>query len=117
MDSASASPAHWNFQALHVVTDGNTALEEKLMSLYIQTVDRCLERLQKLVHQDLHNDWPKVVHELRGASANIHAEQMAHVCKLVERADDPITRKLALENLEAAYTQLRPVINSVISLR
>ena len=70
--------------ALSLVTDGNQGVEREFVALFMQTVESCVARLEHLVTNDIDGDWPKIVHELKGAALNIHANAMVTICKECE---------------------------------
>lgn len=103
-----------NYASLSDITGGDAELEGQLLSLYCATTERCLGRLQTLVHQDTEGHWHRVAHELKGASNNIRAEKMAALCKQIEHLPpDPEERAIACEHLAAAYAELKTAIGRV----
>ena len=100
--------------ALREVSDGDQALERALVKLYCSTTERCLATLRTLALHDERNEWEKVAHELKGASANIHANQMAALCKYAEHEEDPSARLEVCDNLDDAYKTFRTFCASLI---
>lgn len=93
-----------NIEALRHVTDGDRALEEKFVRMFLNMLENCLERLPTLVSVDPKNDWQKIIHELKGAALNIHADSMANICKSAEfLSPGDAARAIALEKIKAEY--------------
>lgn len=109
------SPPIFNVQALRLLTDGEAEIEAQLVMLFCQTVESCLERLEMLVAQDTHTHWSSVIHELKGAAGNIHADALAELCRAVEHiGDDPAFRQAALAKLQDAYGLLLPQLKALL---
>ncbi len=107
--------AIFNVQALRALTDGEVDIEAQLVVLFCQTVESCLERLEMLVAQDPQAQWPSVIHELKGAAANIHADALADLCQGVEHmCDDPVLRHDVLAKLQDAYGVLLPQLRALL---
>lgn len=96
-----------DIEALREITDGDRTLEGHLIALYFSTADRCMAKLEALAIRDENNEWEKVAHELKGASANIRANQMAALCKYAEHEDDPAARKQVCKTLHDGYVTLK----------
>lgn len=108
-------PAIFNVQALRALTDGDEDIEAQLVVLFCQTVESCLERLEMLVAQDPQAQWPSVIHELKGAAANIHADVLAELCRAFEHmGDEPAFRQDALAKLQDAYGVLLPQLRALL---
>jgi HPt (histidine-containing phosphotransfer) domain-containing protein len=103
-----------DIQALREITDGDRDLERGLVRLYCSTAERCLVRLRGLANTDEKQEWKYAVHEFMGASANIHANQIAALCKYAEHEDDPAMRLQVCDNLDRAYETLKAFCSSLI---
>ena len=103
-----------DIEALREITDGDRALERALVQLYCGTADRCLGRLRLLCEQDEGQEWEKVTHELKGASANLHANQMAALCKYAGHEDDPAARREVCDKLDQAYETFKAFCSSLL---
>jgi HPt (histidine-containing phosphotransfer) domain-containing protein len=99
----------FNLDALREITDGNAEIEGQLAELFCQTADSCMDRLAALVVEDMSDQWKTVMHELKGAAANIHADRLAQLCKDGEYIGVGAVRQQALAKLQAAYAQLKPL--------
>jgi HPt (histidine-containing phosphotransfer) domain-containing protein len=103
-----------DIQALREITDGDRDLERALVRLYCSTAERCVAQLRLLADQDEDHQWKRVVHELMGASANIHANQIAALCKYAEHEDAAAMRKQICDNLDRAFETLKAFCSSLI---
>ena len=64
---------------LQSITEGDKATEKMLLTMFYDTTCRILSDLQN------HNgEWKKLVHELRGAAANLGLSLLAEACKEAE---------------------------------
>lgn len=98
---------------LREITDGDPELESQLFQLYIETADRVISAL--VLHIEDHSgQWAKLVHELKGASANMHIPTMLSLCREMEKMDEPKLRREKLEELGQAYAPLRAELTAAI---
>jgi HPt (histidine-containing phosphotransfer) domain-containing protein len=101
-----------DIESLRRVTDGDVSLESALIRLYCQTAERCISQLKSAASSKDRLQWQKLTHELHGASVNIHANQMAALCKYAEHEDDLATRLQVCEKLEKALVTLKAFCSS-----
>jgi len=98
--------------ALRASADHNPRIERQMVLLFMGVAELCLVRIQGLVVRGDSREWQAVLHDLKGASAYIHATELATLCKhIVGSKDDAVSRM-------GAYTQIREAYEGlVISLR
>lgn len=60
------------------ITGGDKELEKELLTLFLQTAESTLQRLEA------GENWQKTVHELKGAAANIGMDTLHHRCAEIE---------------------------------
>jgi len=60
------------------ITGGDKALETELLTLFLETANSTLMRLQA------GENWQRTVHELKGAAANIGMDVLHHRCAEIE---------------------------------
>lgn len=70
-----------NYERLRSVTGGDAEVENMLFGLFLDTASRVLEQLEA------GGDWKSLVHELKGASANLGADDLHKACAAVEYAE------------------------------
>ncbi|NBX03175.1 MAG: hypothetical protein EBR02_03755 [Alphaproteobacteria bacterium] len=105
----------FDLNALRELTDGNAEIESELAQLFFKTADSCLQRLQPLVSSDSGSQWPRVLHEFKGACANLHADVLAQLCQRAEHLDEkPELRSAALNDIRKAYTELKPLLEALV---
>ncbi len=98
----------FDLAALRLLTDGNAEIETELAELFCKTAESCLQRLQPLVSEDNSSQWPRVLHEFKGACANMHANKLAKLCQNAEHLDaKPELRSAALNEIRAAYAEFK----------
>lgn len=101
-----------DFDALSEVTEGDRELEKQLFDLYHQTVERCLAALRSNLVDDRSNGWKVAAHELKGASANMHALEMAALCRAAEALPlDTSRRSVMCQDIEAAYRRVQDFVS------
>lgn len=90
-----------NRSRLEDVTSGDKGLRATLTELYCQTLERSMTQLKTAARAKDAKTWHDAAHELKGASANVGAEEMASLCQRMEHAT-PESWPEALEELEDA---------------
>jgi hypothetical protein len=96
-----------DLKALRAHSDHSPHIEQQLLLLFMGTAERCLVRMQGLVVHGDHRQWQSIVRELKGASAHIHAKELAILCKhAVNAADDSVSRIDAYLQIKEAYEGL-----------
>jgi HPt (histidine-containing phosphotransfer) domain-containing protein len=75
-----------NHDRLEEVTSGDSALRATLSQLYLETLTRCTSALKSAASTGNAKAWQETLHELKGASANVGAEEMASLCMRMEYA-------------------------------
>lgn len=67
-----------NYTRLRSITAGDAEIEKMLFGLFVETARRVLDSLQA------GGDWKNLVHELKGAAANLGADTLHKACSAVE---------------------------------
>ncbi len=81
--------------------------------LFMGTAERCLVRIQGLVVNGNVREWQTVIRELREASARIHAEELAALCKRIgDGEDDAVSRMGSWLQVKEAYEGLVVVLRN-----
>lgn len=107
--------ALFDIGSLRQLTEGNADIESQIIVLYMETVQRCVTRLEALAVNDIHREWAPVVHELKGASLNIHAAQVASLCReIMELPPDAKARRAACQRLRQSYAELEPMLRPLV---
>jgi HPt (histidine-containing phosphotransfer) domain-containing protein len=106
-------PPHalWDKEALRQITDGDPRIESELARLFMETAERCLEQLRSLATSGDTEAWRRVLHELKGATANLHAEHMSLLCTEASAAGTTETRQLACASIAQAYGELKSFLD------
>lgn len=89
-----------NIEELREITDGDRTIERKFVEMFMQNLQSSLVRLEPLIEADVENNWPKIIHELKGAAANIRAERLHQICSHAESL-------IVHEDKQAAYDKIR----------
>lgn len=98
----SAMPAPIELAHFTSFTDGDEQLERELGSIYLATASTYLDEMRSALSKG--EPWSRTVHSLKGASANIGANELAAIAKAVEHDTPSAT---ALAQLEAALDEVR----------
>jgi HPt (histidine-containing phosphotransfer) domain-containing protein len=83
-------------------TEGDSALEDELADLFVDTARGYLRRMQEALSQE--RGWSAEAHALKGASANLGAQRMAALARQAEFS--PPSSDL-IEAIEAALADVR----------
>jgi HPt (histidine-containing phosphotransfer) domain-containing protein len=68
-----------NYNRLNEITGGDENCNAELMELFKQTVDKCYAILKAKDTDD--GAWQAALHELKGATGNIGADELYRACK------------------------------------
>ena len=102
-----------NTEALRHLTDGNRELEEQFVTMFMETATRCIRQLEALSSHDPHLQWSPVVHELKGAALNIHADAMVALCKDAEYLPvDPVRRQAVWQKMDAELQRYQQALTA-----
>lgn len=82
--------------ALYNLTEGDPAMEERMLLLFIKTIHHCVDQMNVALSNDPGTIWKSAIHELKGASKNIGAPRMVQLCRQFEHAVAYGDRKDAL---------------------
>jgi HPt (histidine-containing phosphotransfer) domain-containing protein len=91
---------------LREITEGDAALERQLFHLFIESVDRLLQLLAVQI-QDGSLQWRQTVHQIKGASANMHVTSMVALCISIEKLENEAHRREQITQLHEVYQQVR----------
>lgn len=97
----------WNREAFAAVTDGDSEVEKEFLRLFAEEAGRYLEEIKTVVADT--EKWRGAMHALKGAAANIRAEDLAECCRQAERASED-ARAGAYERVRQEYEKLRPFL-------
>jgi HPt (histidine-containing phosphotransfer) domain-containing protein len=101
-----------DLKALQMITDGDRRIESELARLFMQTAERCIGQLRSLGEGE-GEAWPRVLHELKGAAANIRAEQLSALCAQAAQVSGQAAREHACAGLSAAYDEVKAVLDPI----
>lgn len=99
-----------NMDALREITDGDPDIERTFVEMFMKSLKGALDRLAPLVEYDPGQNWPGVIHELKGVAANIRAETLHGICRQAEQATDRAGRQAAYEKISAEYARYRQAL-------
>ena len=91
---------------LHSITEGDKETEKMLLTMFYDTTCRILSDLQ-----NNNGEWKKLVHELRGAAANLGLGLLAEAC--LEAEQNPPTgpdREAFLDVIRQTILELESLI-------
>jgi CheY-like chemotaxis protein len=81
-----ASASAVDLEALHELTGGDTEFERELVETFVSSGDECLADIVKALKVQDFDTIGKRAHALKGASANIHASELAQAASSLETA-------------------------------
>lgn len=88
-----------NYNRLNEITGGDVDCNAELMELFQKTVDKCYSVLKAKTTND--DEWHAALHELKGATGNIGADELYRICKSFEgKTPSEEVRKKALQQFE-----------------
>ena len=104
-----------NLTFLRRLTSGNCELERTLFELYHATASNCLRRIKMGDADITSKDWLEAIHMLKGASANIGANEMLKLCTEAEllEEEDNTQRPDYVTRIEEAYARLSEAIRTL----
>jgi len=97
-----------DLNALRVSADHSQRIERQMVWLFMGTAERSLVRIQALVVNGACREWQAVIHELKVASAHIHAKELVALCKHVLDSEDNAVSRLG------AYLQIREAYEGLV---
>ena len=100
----------FDLKALREITDGDAVIEKQLAQLFCKTAESCIARLQALVMAGEGDQWHLLMHEFKGAALNLHADELAALCSVHEKARSPQERMGALMEIKKTYSALTPLL-------
>lgn len=99
-------------QALQEVTDGDAQVEERFVAMFMDNLARSIDQLERSVAGGEEETWAQIVHRMKGAAANMHAESMRDLCLHAEAMEDRQQRLRAIEAIRAEYERYRALLAS-----
>jgi HPt (histidine-containing phosphotransfer) domain-containing protein len=99
-----------NMDGLRRLTDGDREIEKQFVTMFMETAQDCIDQLAPLVEHDAHNQWPGIVHALKGAAANIYAESMIALCQDAEKLENAASRREAFAQIKAELARYEAVL-------
>ena len=86
-----------DMEQLSLFTDGNREEEKALATLFMEQAGDMLRILENSVGMDQKEIWKSAAHRFKGASGNLGAMQLHHLCKRAEmRFEDNVQAKLEM---------------------
>ncbi len=73
---------------LRLFTDGDLIEERELFKLFSQQAQESIETLKDSQLPENAENWRRAAHRLKGASGNLGAQQLSHLCKSAEQGKD-----------------------------
>ena len=99
-----------DMEQLRLFTDGDPEEEKALAALFLQQAQDMIVILKQNMENDQCDAWKSAAHHLKGASGNLGAMKLHHICKRAElHFDDDTARKM--EMLTAIKHETRQVTN------
>lgn len=94
---------------LRLFTDGNRAEEQELFTLFLQQADEAVKILEKNQSPETAELWKATAHRLKGASGNLGAQKLQHLCKRAElmARDDTDKKSLTFNAIHAELQRVR----------
>lgn len=94
-----------NHSRILEITDGSATLKKELLTLFKETLESVLQRLEAGA------DWQKTVHELKGAAANMGAEELHKICQEIEHKSlDSAEKQTFFDTLNKHITFIHTLI-------
>lgn len=103
-----------NVETLREITEGDRELEQKFIDMFMRNFGDCLARLEPLVDYDSEKLWSKIVHELKGSSANIRAETLSEICSEAEPLTDSVQKREVFERMRAEYQRYQAALKAAL---
>lgn len=104
-----------DIKALREVSDGDPAVENELITLYLATAEDCLQKMAALAGTENLAAWSEAVHTLKGASASMYMAKMVALCVPAERGADTVEKRLAAcREVRAAYEGMLPALSAAL---
>lgn len=95
---------------LATFTDGDQALEEELVELFVQTAHGYLKRMKEAIEEE--RGWTAEAHALKGASANLGARRVAALARQAEftppSSEQIAAIRAAIEEVRASFARREP---------
>ena len=92
--------------ALRASASYSLVIERKLVLAFINVAERCIPRIAGLVVGGGHQEWRSVVQELEDVSVQIHARELAAICKrALDGSDTHVSRLGAYLEIKEAYDE------------
>jgi CheY-like chemotaxis protein/HPt (histidine-containing phosphotransfer) domain-containing protein len=92
--------AQLNVERLRQSTNGDLSFMRELAQLYVEGSQQILAELGKACASNDRVTLCRAAHKLKGASASIHAEQVAHACAILEQRGAELDTTTLTEQLE-----------------
>lgn len=73
-----------DMEHLEMFTDGDPDEEKELLDLFFEQADLSIKELETSYNDDQNEDWKKSAHRMKGAAANLGAEDLAASCAQAE---------------------------------
>ncbi len=113
----SSHEAQLDIEQLRATADGDEGFVRELSQLYVHSSRQIVNDMHIALTRDDRTDLCRHAHKLKGASAGIHARQVAHLCEALEKnAPGMAPEQLAiqLQQLEQALATLHNRLQQLI---
>ena len=74
-----------NMEQLNMFTDGNKDDEAMLVNLFMTQAHEIISLLEHSIADDMQEEWKSASHRFKGASGNLGAMKLHHICKRAEQ--------------------------------
>jgi hypothetical protein len=93
-----------DLKALRASADHDTTMQQQLVSMFVKIARRCFVRMSHTAAGGSRSEWLAILEELESASARIHANELAELCRQCRnRRDDVQSRMDVYVELREAY--------------
>jgi CheY-like chemotaxis protein len=103
-----------NLSHIHSYADGDQEEENMLFSLFIDQAKNSVQSLKENLEIQNHAGWCHAAHKLKGASANLGAEQLAELCQMAEHHDSGLADEDLLHAIQAEFEKVDSFLNHLI---
>jgi HPt (histidine-containing phosphotransfer) domain-containing protein len=103
-----------NLSHIHSYADGDQEEENMLFGLFIDQAKNSVQSLKENLELHNHAGWCHAAHKLKGASANLGAEQLAELCQMAEHHDNGLADEDILHAIQVEFEKVDSFLNHLI---
>ncbi len=102
---------------LSIFTDGDPAEEQALGALFMDQAREMIQALHKSTGENAHAEWKSAAHRFKGASGNLGANTLFHLCKRAETQfeDSPSRKEEMLAAIRTETTRVEAFFKALPS--